>query len=177
MKILRKYLHKSLVACLILPLFYTGNAFSAADVVLRGNVTEQTCVVSADSDNFSVALGDWSLRSLIGAAGNVSPESAFSIQLANCPAVAITIIFTGTPAEGSSELLAIAGGNDSAKNVAIELLDRDMTRLGLSKASKPVTADENGNATFNFYARYISTASQVSAGQAHSSSVFTLNYD
>ncbi len=158
----------------LLPLI--GDAASA-NVVLQGNVTEQTCAASVGSDNFSVDLGSWPSLTLNGAAGKVSTEKPFSIQLEGCPAVAISIIFTGTVADGSSDLLAIDSGTDAAKNVAIELLNGDMSRLGLSDASKPVTADTNGNATFNFYARYISTASQVSAGQANASSVFTLNYN
>lgn len=153
-----------------------GNT-AGANIVLKGNVTEQTCAASAGSDNFSVDLGSWPTPTLNGAAGKVSAEKPFSIQLEGCPAVAISIIFTGKGADGSSDLLAIDSGTDTAKNVAIELLNSDMSRLGLSDASKPVTADENGNATFNFYARYISTASQVSAGQANASSVFTLNYN
>ena len=154
----------------------TGNTASA-NIVLRGNVTEQTCAASAGSDNFSVDLGSWPSLTLNGASGKVSTEKPFSIQLEGCPAVAISIIFTGAVADGSSDLLAIDSGTDTAKNVAIELLNSDMSRLGLSDSSKPVTADADGNATFNFYARYISTASQVRAGQANASSVFTLNYN
>ena len=150
---------------------------AGADVVLKGNVTEQTCAASAGSDNFSVDLGSWAAKTLNGATGKVSAEKPFSIKLEGCPAVAISIIFTGKGADGSSDLLAIDSGTDVAKNVAIELLNSDMSRLGVSEASKPVTADANGNAIFNFYARYISTASQISAGQANASSVFTLNYN
>ena len=164
-----------LIAMISVLMPIAGN--TAANVVLQGNVTEQTCAASAGSDNFSVDLGSWAAKTLNGATGKVSAEKPFSIKLEGCPAVAISIIFTGKGADGSSDLLAIDSGTDVAKNVAIELLNSDMSRLGVSEASKPVTADANGNAIFNFYARYISTASQISAGQANASSVFTLNYN
>ena len=164
-----------LIAMISVLMPIAGN--TAANVVLQGNVTEQTCAASAGSDNFSVDLGNWAAKTLNGATGKVSAEKPFSIKLEGCPAVAISIIFTGKGADGSSDLLAIDSGTDVAKNVAIELLNSDMSRLGVSEASKPVTADANGNAIFNFYARYISTASQISAGQANASSVFTLNYN
>ncbi|MBS0856590.1 MULTISPECIES: fimbrial protein [unclassified Tatumella] len=177
MKTLRRSLPAIAVGSL-LSLFLSGHCFATgADLVLRGNVTEQTCTASAGSQNFFVELGSWATPTLNGSAGKVSPEKPFSIQLEGCPAVAISIIFTGNIADGSSNLLAIDSGNDTAKNVAIELLNDDMSRLGLSDASRTVTADASGNATFHFYARYISTASQVTAGQANASSVFTISYN
>lgn len=152
-------------------------AASGGNVILQGNVTEQTCAASGGSENLSVNLGMWSTVQLNGAVGQTTPARPFTLYLEGCPVGPLNIIFTGKVAAGSNDLLALDEGNESAKNVAIELLDGDMTHLGLTEASQSVMADEDGRASFNFYARYISTASQVGAGQANGSSLFTITYN
>lgn len=158
-------------------LSYPSIGASGGNVTLQGNVTEQTCAASGSSENLSVDLGMWSTAQLNGGAGKTTSPRPFTLSLEGCPVGPLNIIFTGTVAAGSNDLLALDEGSESAKNVAIELLDSDMTHLGLAAASLPVTADEEGNASFNFYARYISIASQVGAGQANASSLFTITYN
>jgi minor fimbrial subunit len=73
------------------------------------------------------------------------------------------------------ELLAL-NETSRASNVAIEIRDRDKTRLPLRQASQEVSVDAEGNAVLQFYANYIATANNPQPGRADADATFVINY-
>lgn len=150
---------------------------ATASLTLKGNVTEQTCELGSDSEDIYVDLGSWDTASLNARVGNTTTKSAFIITLANCPVSDIQIKFAGTTV-GTEGLLAIDGSGNAgvASNVAIELLDSDSSHLAINTLSRAVTVNSDGAASFTFYARYKSLASEVSGGTANASATFSFTY-
>lgn len=149
----------------------------SASLTLKGNITEQTCTVSADSSDIYVDLGQWNANILNGQAGNTTENKPFKINLSDCPSSKINITFQGNSTGGSQGLLAIDSVADSAKNIAVELLNPDLTHLALNSASQSVVPNSDGKASFTFYARYISLASAVTPGKANANSTFVFAYN
>ncbi|MFX4312841.1 fimbrial protein, partial [Enterobacter sp. 63] len=96
--------------------------------------------------------------------------------LTGCPPGAASITFSGKEDGSDSGLLAL---NDSsqASNVAVEIRDRDKTRLALQQASQTVAVDAQGNAELSFYANYIATADNPQPGRADADATFMINYN
>lgn len=61
--------------------------------------------------------------------------------------------------------------------MAVEIRDRDKTRLPLQQASQDVVVDEQGNAVLSFYANYIATANNPQPGRADADATFMINYN
>ena len=75
------------------------------------------------------------------------------------------------------ELLSDHGPSRRFGNVAVEILDRDKTRLALQQASQTVAVDAQGNAELSFYANYIATADNPQPGRADADATFMINYN
>ncbi|BDH47655.1 adhesin [Salmonella enterica subsp. enterica serovar Choleraesuis] len=144
---------------------------------LQGNITEQSCAVSGGGDNQTIKLGEWNLRQLQGSAGRTTEARDFGISLENCPSGLVSVSFTGTQAEGNPDLLAAGGGQDEAKNIAIQLMDNDRSPLALNTWSRKVAVKTDGTVVLKFYARYITLTSAITAGEADGQASFTLAYN
>lgn len=144
------------------------------NIELRGNVVDYSCYVETGSDNKTVQLGTWPTKQL-RTAGSTTQSMPFSLKLNGCPPGSASITFSGNNAQGDPGLLALNTAS-SATRVAVELRDKDKTRLPLGQASQDVVVDANGNVTLIFFANYIALADNPQPGKADAEATFMINY-
>ena len=144
------------------------------NIELRGNVVDYSCYVETGNDNKTVQLGTWPTRQL-RTTGSTTPSMPFSLKLKGCPPGSAAITFSGNNAQGEPDLLAL-NTTSSATRVAVELRDKDKTRLPLNQASQDVVIDANGNVTLMFFANYIALADNPQPGKADAEATFMINY-
>lgn len=138
-------------------------------------IVERTCTVAPDSRDVYVDLGKWATKD-INNTGTKTRAIPFAIRLTDCTAQNVSVAFRGQSDASSNELLALSK-ESSAKNVAIEILDKEKKRLALDKFNTPEKVEANKSVQLNFFANYISTADQVLAGTANSTATFVIQYN
>ena len=147
-------------------------------VNVQGTILDNTCVVSASTQEQTVPLGDISAKQF-SASGSASSPVAFVIDLQDCGAAASGVDFTfgGVPSSADNTLLALNGGSGAAGDIAIELQDANHVRLPINKASTTYKIDPTRTDNpFTFYARYVATANSVTSGEANATATFTLTW-
>lgn len=145
------------------------------NIELYGNIIDFTCVAEGNDSDKSVTLGTWPTKQL-STTGSRTQAMPFTLKLTGCPPGAASITFSGKTDPQDPELLALNDASQ-ATNVAVEIRDRDKTRLPLQQASQDVVVDEQGNAVLNFYANYIATANNPQPGRADADATFMINYN
>lgn len=162
---------------IISSLFVASSHAADGTINFTGNITDDTCDISTASKTQTVTLGTIGSNSFT-APGTTSAGTGFSVVLSSCPTTHsnISVKFDGTPDGGNPSVLALTDTLTKATGVGIQLRDADGSVLPLFTDSKPV-AINSGNATLNFSAAYISTASTVTPGDANSTANFTVVYN
>jgi minor fimbrial subunit len=145
-------------------------------VNVTGNILNNTCAVSAGSQQQTVQMGSVASKQFYQV-GSSSPPQRFTIELEKCgsAASAVAVKFYGTTDSKNADLLALTTGG--ATGLAIALLDSKQQLIPMASASEqyPLTAGA-ATASLVFYAQYTATASSVSAGNANATATFTLTY-
>lgn len=153
-------------------------------VHFKGEFVNAACAVSSDTANQTVDLGQHRTAK-ITKAGDYTSNVPFQIKLVDCDsAISKTaqFAFSGPQDTTDATLLKIHSGPAanavSATGVGVEISDSKggiLTPDGsvLSNAQSLI----NGNNTFNFIARYKSTAAAATAGQAYADANFTITYN
>ncbi|WP_095048499.1 MULTISPECIES: fimbrial protein [unclassified Pseudomonas] len=170
---------------LIVMALLAGSAFSsasyAADGVVNftGTITDAACTVSPSSTSATVALGTISSKAF-SAAGATSAPTRFGITLTTCPASVTTasLKFDGPANSENSGLLALTSGAGVATGVGIGIYESNSTTLipvGTKSATKALAS--GADTTFEFVAKYVSTAATVVSGKANATSNFTVSYN
>ncbi|MBA3111381.1 fimbrial protein [Salmonella enterica] len=151
-----------------------------------GKIIEAGCQINGNvTSSQEVKLGEVSKTAFSGTAGTTAATTKFSLVLTACPAdllgKPVAVKYDGTPDALNNDYLQITGyGTDGiAKGVAIQLLNSDSSELPLGTASKPVTiaSDAAEETNLDFFARYIATEDEVTAGNADGVVNFTLTYN
>lgn len=145
------------------------------NIQLYGNVVDFTCVAEGSDSDKSVTLGTWPTKQL-NTTGSRTQAMPFSLKLTGCPPGSASITFSGKTDAQDPELLALNDASQ-ASNVAVEIRDRDKTRLPLQQASQDVEVDAQGEAVLDFYANYIATANNPQPGRADADATFMINYN
>lgn len=169
-----------LLAALAIAWMPAGNALAAnalgeINIVLYGNIVDFTCVAEGSDSDKSVTLGTWPTKQL-STTGSRTQAMPFTLKLTGCPPGAASVTFSGKTDTHDPELLALNDASQ-ASNVAVEIRDRDKTRLPLQQASQDVVVDAEGNAVLDFYANYIATANNPQPGRADADATFMINYN
>lgn len=168
----------SLLIALGLPLASLNAAYAADDsgtVHFNGKVLANTCTLL--SNNITVDMGNV-LATDFKAAGDTGPEKNIPIQLTGCSneTTGATVTFKGTPDDIQANDLKVGTGSpDDATGIAIALLDKNNAALPLNTPSADQTLKAGDNDLL-FHARYISTAADVTAGDANSEAQFYIQY-
>ncbi|MDG3557526.1 fimbrial protein [Acinetobacter bereziniae] len=170
----------------VLSIFYLGCAqttyaqdlkLDAINLTLSVKVTEKTCGVLSTAQDKKIELGTIRLGKGMNK-DDRSPRVQIPFDVSSCPANGlVTITFTGTNDTVDTQLLAIDNVPKKAKNVAIEISDKDKNRVVLGTKSKPITADANGNASLMFYANYIVTKDTAEPGIGNAKMQFSVQYE
>ncbi|QPK01609.1 fimbria assembly protein [Enterobacter mori] len=169
---------RSLAALVLLVLNTHAQAVTALgeiNIELYGNIVDFTCVAEGSDSNKTVTLGTWPTKQL-STAGSRTQPAPFTLKLTGCPPGSASITFSGK-ADGSDNSLLALNDASTARNVAVEISDRDKTRLALQQASQAVAVDAGGNAELSFYANYIATADNPQPGSADADATFMINYN
>lgn len=157
----------------------TFAANGEGQVNFTGEILDTACeVVNSLAAPLNVQMGKVSKNVFTAKGDTTSPES-FNVILRNCPASVSTasITFSGTPDTNNGDVLAISSGAGVATGVGIQLLDESLQPFPLFQASidHPLTPAVDNE--LHFGARYISTASSVTAGVANGVTNFTVVYN
>ena len=152
-----------------------ANALGEINIELYGNIVDFTCVAEGSDSDKSVTLGTWPTKQL-STTGSRTQAMPFTLKLTGCPPGAASVTFSGKTDTHDPELLALNDASQ-ASNVAVEIRDRDKTRLPLQQASQDVVVDAQGNAVLDFYANYIATANNPQPGRADADATFMINYN
>lgn len=151
----------------------------AADgtVQFNGEIVDTPCVVSTESANQTVNMGQVKASTFV-AAKDVSADQGFNIKLEECDASAkknANVTFSGTQDGADNTLLAIDSVAGAATGVGIEIVSNAGTVIPMGTASAD-TLLVNGENTLAFKARYKSTVTTVTPGLANSHADFQVSY-
>lgn len=147
------------------------------NLTLSGVITEKTCGVLSTEQDKKIELGTIRLGKGMFK-GDRSSHVPIPFDVSSCPANGlVTITFTGTSDTVDTQLLAIDNVPKKAKNVAIEISDKDKKRVVLGKKSEPIKADVNGNASLMFYANYLVTKDAAEPGIGNAKMQFSIEYE
>lgn len=162
-------------------LMYSGMSYSAdSTITITGYLRDNTCVVSAGSQNFTVDLMTNAARQFSSVGTNSQPV-AFSIVLSPCgkSVTAVKIGFTGTADADNSQLLALDKAAGNAAGLGVQLLDKNQNAIPINQTSSNltwITLTPGNTNTINYYARLKATRKPVTAGHVSATAVFTLEF-
>ena len=163
---------------------YTGFAFclpvQAHDgtVYINGKINQRTCTVATDSQALLVKMGNVQ-RHQFTQVGDSSYYESFTINLENCQGSKqnMSISFEGAPDKSNPSLLALTPDAASATGIGIGIYNQDKTLIPMGKPSSTLTpAQASDTLAFIFFARYVSTVTDVTTGTANASTTFIVNY-
>ena len=174
---------KLLLATLVL----TASATSfAADkdgtVTFNGKLVDNTCQVNTNSQNLTVPLPTLPTRQL-AQANDTAGLTLFQIQLDSCDGQKARAYFVPTPdkVDLTSGRLKTSTENGAAKNVQVQLVDSDASRVinatgtGGNQGSELQEITSSNN-KLNYYARYYATG-KTEAGTVKASVDYYVEYE
>lgn len=148
-------------------------------VYVTGTITNNTCTLSPDSQNMTVAMGDVSNRQFLHP-GEGAAWQSFAIDLLNCGSTAsgVSVSFSGSEDESNHNLLALTPEEGNATGVGIALYDtnKNAIPLGADSATMPLIGGQ-ASVHLQFYARYVADGDTVASGTANASATFKLTYE
>lgn len=165
---------------LILLSFMVVSAYAADEVMLNfsGTIRNKACEVNPNSITKNVDLGTVGANTFNNA-GDVSPAKDFEIQItcASYSPQKATVKFEGISNEQDPALLALDNTQDSAKGIAIQISEKDGSKIDLGSESKVIDISEGDN-ILQFIARYqaVDSGSNVTVGTANATANFSISY-
>ncbi len=172
MNIIRLFMLGSILMSTTVTVF--ADQVAVINLRLKAEIIDQSCTVASDSQNINVPLGKWLTTSLVNV-GDRTTSIPFSIQILDCKAQAVSVSFVGPTDQTNTNYLAL-NNTATAGNVAIEILDKDRQILPMGSFSTPENSGNSDSLELNFFANYISTRGQVTAGNADATANFVLSY-
>lgn len=172
----------SIIAMSFVALSMGASAVYAADGTINfiGSVITDACTVNTASSTQSVALGKVSAGSF-KAIGDVASPTRFTIQLSSCPEAisTVSVRFDGVADKADSRLLSLTSGSEISTGLAVAIYEADgnsLIPLQTDSATKTIDSSKKTN-DMRFVAKYMSTATAVTAGSANASTNFTVVYN
>lgn len=154
---------------------YGSNGLDVARMRLSNSVTftEASC----QTPSINVAMGKHRSRDF-GAVGSTLGQTAFNIELKDCPSGLRGISYQLDPVNpalnAAQGLLALNSGG--AKGVAIQITDSNKSPVGLGQLRRFTRSPASGNHYIPLSAAYYKTASEVTGGPANAALQFTITY-
>ncbi|EML0566229.1 hypothetical protein SR70_06575 [Klebsiella aerogenes] len=172
---------KTNAGILVLALIITYNMPSASaydgQLNFTGEITDQVCSVATDGNN--IDLGKISNKAFNGV-GDYAGNSRFSIKLSDCPdsIKSVKVKFDGNPDNGNPEIIALTKGKKSATGLGVQITDIDSGVVSLGVPTRDFNIKPGSTVNqLDFSARYISTAQDITPGQANATASFTITYN
>jgi major type 1 subunit fimbrin (pilin) len=161
-------------------------------ITFNGSINAVTCSVhggtpGASSGDFTVQLPNVSASAFATGTGTVAGSQPYNIYVgapgeagcANNTVVSVRYEPSSPRIDPTTGNLQLDPAADVATGVQLQLLnggDRSVINLATTPASTEVTVADN-QATLPFYAQYVSTAANVTAGSANSSVLYSIVYN
>lgn len=144
-------------------------------VSINGNISGNTCTVSASSENIKVSMGVNTSKQF-STVGDAGPKIPFSLSLEDCGAsfTGVKVMFSGDTDTQDTSLLKVSTGGSAG--LGIQLLDSEGDILPVNTWSPFYGESGNSSVAINFYARYITTEIPVTSGKADAVTTFLLEY-
>lgn len=148
------------------------------DVLLtvRGAIKGNTCLISAESKDINVPLGNIGDQQFlqVGATGNI--KSPFVIRLEQCGPTfeGAKVRFSGDPAGHNSEYLKIAEGG--AEGVAVQILDSSNEVVPLNHDSVAYPGSGKDSLDLQFYAQLVAINTPVKPGEVSAMATYIVEY-
>lgn len=173
-------MNKTILSLFFLFMFISKISYSnQVTINISAKVIERSCTISSGSSDFSITLDTGDLRGK--EIGTPFTETPFSISLEECPdnLSSAHIKFTGESDLVMSNLLINSNKTDAgAKGIAIGLYDTNNKNIDIQSNSNSLVIDHKlQNNIFKFYAYYVKTSNNYSAGKITSVANFELSYD
>ncbi len=157
---------------------FTGTPASAYDVLVSvtGKLYGNTCIVSSDSKEITVPLGDIGTRQFLvtGEVSNI--KTPFIINLENCGPTfsGVKIQFTSTPDTDNLQLIKLEDGG--ATGVAVQLLDKDSKLIPINTQTTAYGVAGSETVSMKFFARLAATGAPVTPGAVSALATWVLEY-
>lgn len=135
---------------------------------------EPACKISSQSQNMVIDLGDWNTKDFTEA-GSKSRRIPFHIIFEECNASFLSVAIQGEADPFNNQYLKL-NKSSTVKNIAIQIFEKDDVLLPLNQfTQKASVVDEK--AVVVLFANFISTADQVTAGQATADATLMIKYE
>ncbi|MFS7221228.1 fimbrial protein [Rahnella inusitata] len=175
---------KSLVALGLLVAGYSMTASAVSDntISFQGEVSDQTCEVTVNSDSAPVVLMPTAAASALTTAGSVAGKTSFDIALSGCTAATtattINTMFSGNLVDTANQGTLTNTG--TATNVNLQLLDTDGSAIDLSSTwtstkGELSLAETDTASSATFFVQYYATDA-ATAGTVAGSVEYAVSY-
>nr|ELR5070278.1 type 1 fimbrial protein [Providencia rettgeri] len=133
---------------------------------------------SLNQSVYNINLGDW-YDTQFKNTGDTSEMIDIPISLKCNPETNINVTVKSTNGSSSPTggWLNLASDGNSAKGIAIQLLDNNNNPITLDKKFTQATNVSEGDYIFNWKARYIKTADKITPGSANASATVNIRYE
>lgn len=155
-------------------------AADTAIIKIEGQMKDNACSISLESQNFAVDLLSTASKQFY-TEKTTSISIPFKVVFDKCgsSAIAVKIGYSGVSDNDDATLLKIAGGANAASGVGVQILNHDQAEIALNTGSgslewTPLIANERN--TVAFYARLKATRSPVRAGLVNATASITLEF-
>jgi type 1 fimbria pilin len=175
-------MNKFNLACVAL--LFTGlPAVNAADnLKFTGTIVATPCDVDTSSTNQDVTIGQFSPADF-PSVGTTTAAVKFNIKLKDCnkSITGSKVLFSGTSDNSDPTLLALSNtgkGTEGkmATGIGVQILDANQNPISINNSDSDVYPLIEGDNILNFFLRYKSTKTDVTAGDATAVMYFDMNY-
>lgn len=169
------YKMKNVALALMAVVSVSGASHAATGTVnFTGQITANTCTFNNGTSDMNVQMGTVSASDL-ASAGKTTGDKPFSLSFTNCSSGVNSLAVRFSGDNNTDGTLKLTNDSGVAKNVALGIYDKNnaLVKVGDDSADYSVSG---GSVIIPLTAKYIATASGVTAGSANSTAVFTALY-
>lgn len=144
---------------------------------IDGSIEEPGCTISPDSVNQTISLGNIA-SSQLSQPGETSLPITFKISFEHCSSVTKTLAlrFNGTSDSTNPDLVAIDSDPGAASGIAIAIKDSTSHLLPINTSTGTYSTPYSYG-SLTYYAQYMATKSNVTAGTANATVTFSMTYE
>lgn len=154
----------------------SGNAKGV--IHFKGQFIDSTCIVETNNENKSegtIQLGTW-MTNTFNSVGEKTEAFPVTIGLSGCPATLSTarVTFEGTPDDTNPSLYKLSEAEGAGIGISGSATSESYYKPNTEADGIPLTGNA-GEKTY--YARYVTTANEVTAGTANADVTVTIQYN
>ncbi len=149
--------------------------FTITTVSLPSTIKINVLRCSTKQSSYSVNLGDW-YNTQFKNIGDSSDSVNIPVTLSCLQGTNIKVTITSTSTADAATGKINPSGANSAKGVAIQLLDKNNNPIKLNTSIQLATRAGAGDYIFGWKARYIKTANEITPGPANASATVNILY-